>query len=128
MGDNANMDSAGLYEEVYAVVRLIPRGMVMSYGGVARQCGRPGRARAVGYALHAAPPKTRIPWWRVINALGRLSIPNNELSSIQRDKLMAEGIHVSEDMRIDMRTYDAEMIVYEKLRRRLSKATPRGHS
>jgi len=112
------MDSASFYQEVYAVVRLIPRGMVMSYGGVARQCGRPGRARAVGYALHAASPKARVPWWRVINAQGRLSIPSNEISDMQRRKLTDEGVHVDDDLRIDIRIYDAEMIVYEKLKAR----------
>jgi methylated-DNA-protein-cysteine methyltransferase-like protein len=115
------MDSSGFYQEVYAVVRMIPRGMVMSYGGVARQCGRPGRARAVGYALHAAPTKARIPWWRVINAQGRLSIPDNETSFTQRSRLIAEGVHVSDDLRVDMRAYDAEMIVYDKLRMKRDK-------
>ncbi len=110
------METTSFYEQVYAVVRLIPRGMVMSYSGVARQCGYPGRARAVGYALHATPPTGRIPWWRVINAQGRLSIPNNEISSLQHDKLIAEGVQVGEDLRVNMRIYDGEMIVYEKIR------------
>lgn len=112
------MDSTGFYQQVYAIVRMIPRGMVMSYGGVARQSGFPGRARGVGYALHALTQKARVPWWRVINAQGRLSIPNNEVSSTQRDKLMAEGVLVSEELHVNMRVYDAEMIVYEKLRRK----------
>jgi methylated-DNA-protein-cysteine methyltransferase-like protein len=72
----------------------------------------------VGYALHALTPKARVPWWRVINAQGRLSIPNNEVSSIQRDKLMAEGVQVDDDLRVNMRVYDAEMTVYEKLHKK----------
>ncbi|HEY3289983.1 MAG TPA: MGMT family protein [Anaerolineae bacterium] len=112
------MESTSFYQQVYAIVRMIPRGMVMSYGGVARQSGFPGRARGVGYALHALTPKARVPWWRVINAQGRLSIPNNEVSSIQRDKLMAEGVQVDDDLRVNMRVYDAEMTVYEKLHKK----------
>jgi methylated-DNA-protein-cysteine methyltransferase-like protein len=92
--------------------------MVMSYGGVARQCGRPGMARAVGYALHMLPPGTGVPWWRVINAAGRISIPWPEGAERQREKLRAEGVRVDEEFRTDMRTYDCEMVVYEKLRRK----------
>jgi methylated-DNA-protein-cysteine methyltransferase-like protein len=41
------------YEQVYALVRQIPRGRVTSYGRIAQMLGRPNSARAVGYALHA---------------------------------------------------------------------------
>ena len=70
------------YEEAYRVIKRIPKGMVMSYAGVARQCGRPGVQRAVGYALRALPADSKVPWWRVINSqgkcsTGRLTIPMN---------------------------------------------------
>jgi methylated-DNA-protein-cysteine methyltransferase-like protein len=103
------------YEQVYRVVRLIPRGRVMSYGGVARQCGRPGVARAVGYALHSLPRGHRVPWWRVINSAGRISIPDPDAAARQRELLMAEGISVNDALRVDMRRYDAEMVVYQRL-------------
>ena len=107
-----------LYQQIYEVVKLIPRGKVMSYGGVARQCGHPGMARTVGYALHSLQPGARVPWWRVINSVGRISIPGAEASDTQRSKLQAEGVAVdAETLRVDMRAYDSEMIVYEKLRR-----------
>ncbi|MCL5998311.1 MAG: MGMT family protein [Chloroflexi bacterium] len=112
------MQIPSFYEQVYEVVRLIPKGRVMSYGGVARQCGRPGRARAVGYALHMLQAGTRVPWWRVINSYGRISIPDPEAAELQRQKLTEEGVVLDEHLRTDMRKYDAEMVVYEKLRRR----------
>jgi methylated-DNA-protein-cysteine methyltransferase-like protein len=112
------MASSTFYQQVYDVVRLIPKGRVMSYGGVARQCGLPGRARGVGYALHGLPDPVNIPWWRVVNSFGRISIPNPETASMQRDLLRAEGIPVSEELTLDLRAYDAEMIVYKKLQRR----------
>ena len=104
------------YDQVYAVVRLIPKGMVMSYGGVARQMGRPGLARTVGYALHDLPNGNNVPWWRVVNSQGRIS--NGYSPETQRDLLRAEGVAVDDDLRLDMRQYDAEMIVYRKLQRR----------
>ena len=112
------MPAPNFYEQVYEVVRLIPKGKVMSYGGVARQCGRPGVARAVGYALHMVPAHAHVPWWRVINSYGRISIPNPEAAELQRQKLMAEGVLVDDTLRTDMRRYDAEMAVYRKLQRR----------
>lgn len=112
------MPSLSFYEQVYAVVRLIPKGRVMSYGGVARQCGRPGVARAVGYALHMVPANARVPWWRVINSYGRISIPDPTTAELQRQKLIAEGVSVDDTFRTDMRRYDAEMAVYRKLQQR----------
>ena len=119
------MESPSFYRQVYDVVRLIPKGRVMSYGGVARQCGRPGMARAVGYALHSVPDHERVPWWRVINSHGRISIPDPRAAALQRDLLMEEGVAVDDDMRTDMRTYDAETVVYGKLHR---KVRARSHS
>ena len=116
------MDAGSFYELVYAVVRLIPKGMVMSYGGVARQAGYPGRARGVGYALHALSAGKKVPWWRVINSAGRISIPDPDGAQTQRDKLMAEGVVVDDDLRVNMRDFDAEMRVYEKLHRAMKKS------
>ncbi len=115
------MEPSNFYAQVYAVVRLIPRGKVMSYGGVARQCGRPGMARAVGYALHSLPKHERVPWWRVINSYGRISIPDPQAAATQRDLLVGEGVAVDDTLRTDMRVYDAELVVYEKLHRRAEK-------
>ncbi len=103
------------FQDVYRVVKLIPKGMVMSYSGVARQCGSPRSARYVGFALHALPAHTRVPWWRVINAQGRIS--NQYAPDEQRRRLEAEGVVVNDQMRVDMRLFDAEAIVHWKLSR-----------
>jgi methylated-DNA-protein-cysteine methyltransferase-like protein len=83
---------ASVYERIYAVVRRIPRGRVCTYGGVAALAGNPGRARQVGYALHALPEHTSVPWHRVINAQGRISLrrPGGDLE--QRYRLEDEGV------------------------------------
>lgn len=78
---------------IWQVVALIPAGKVATYGDVARLAGLPGAARRVGAALRALPPDTRIPWHRVINARGRLSLPEaSEAQYTQRERLEAEGI------------------------------------
>lgn len=102
------------FEAVYEVVNLIPPGKVMSYGGVARLCGSPRSARYVGFALHALLPDSDIPWWRVVNVWGRIS--NAYLPKEQRRRLEAEGVRVGDDWRVDMRVFDAEALVAERLR------------
>lgn len=85
--------SSRTYVRLYAVVRRIPRGRVATYGQVAALAGLPGHARQVGYALHALPRGTRLPWHRVINAKGEVSRrrrPGDELS--QRMLLEREGV------------------------------------
>lgn len=87
---------AGLsrYERIYRAVRRIPRGRVATYGDVARLAGLPRQPRLVGYALHAAPPGARLPWHRVVNAAGRISlgrgVPGGDLE--QRFRLEREGV------------------------------------
>ena len=81
------------YARIYAVVRRIPYGRVATYGQVAELAGLPGHARQVGYALHALPSSTALPWHRVINAAGAISlrrIPGYELT--QRQLLEEEGV------------------------------------
>jgi methylated-DNA-protein-cysteine methyltransferase-like protein len=84
----------GRWERIYAVVRRIPRGKVASYGQVAALAGLPGHARQVGYALHARRDEHAVPWHRVVNAQGRLSlgsgVPGGQIP--QRFRLEAEGV------------------------------------
>jgi methylated-DNA-protein-cysteine methyltransferase-like protein len=61
------------YRRIYAVVSKIPRGRVATYGQIAVLAGLEGRARLVGYALHALPERSGLPWHRVINARGEVS-------------------------------------------------------
>ena len=93
------------YQRIYAVVRRIPRGRVATYGQVAALAGLPGHARQVGYALHALPDGTAVPWHRVINARGevsRRSVPGPELS--QRMLLEREGVRFDPRGRVDLRS------------------------
>ncbi len=100
---------SSFYEQVYAVVRRIPRGRVSSYGRIAAMLGRPRAARAVGYALNALsdkrddPAYQNIPWQRVVNSQGRISIVNREKSANRQAELLREeGVDVSEELKIDL--------------------------
>ena len=97
---------AGNYRRIYAVVRRIPRGRVASYGQVARLAGLPGHARQVGYAMHALPAGTTVPWHRVVNAQGAVSrrrVPGAELT--QRMLLLREGVQFGARGRIPLDRY-----------------------
>ena len=88
------MASKDTHSRIYAVVSRIPRGRVATYGQVARLAGLPGQPRLVGYALSALPEGTRVPWQRVVNAQGRISIRSDgsPMADIQRHLLMQEGV------------------------------------
>lgn len=101
------MKNVNFYDQVYAVVRLIPSGKVTSYGRVARMLGRPRAARAVGYALNALPDKRKdpafeaVPWQRVVNHVGVISVRNrDDTPNRQAELLREEGVAVGEELRL----------------------------
>jgi methylated-DNA-protein-cysteine methyltransferase-like protein len=89
------------YQSIYAVVRRIPRGRVASYGQVARVAGLTNAARQVGYALHALPTGSSVPWHRVLNAQGSVSIRNHHALT-QRLLLAREGVRFDARARVDL--------------------------
>ena len=91
------------YRRIYTVVRRIPPGRVATYGQVASLAGLAGHARQVGYALHALPAGTLVPWHRVVNASGRISaraVPGSELE--QQLLLEREGIRLDARGRVSL--------------------------
>jgi methylated-DNA-protein-cysteine methyltransferase-like protein len=94
------------YQRIYAVVRRIPRGRVATYGQVAALAGIPGHARQVGYALHALPAESGVPWHRVINARGEISLRAlNDNDRLQRMLLVREGVRLSREGKISLDHY-----------------------
>lgn len=91
---------------VYRVVRRIPPGRVLSYGDVAALLGRPRAARGVGAALASLEDGVDIPWWRVVNRNGEISIRHPSLSGhLQRVLLEQEGVRFGAGRRIDMEAF-----------------------
>lgn len=81
------------YQRLWAAAERIPFGCVATYGQVAALAGMPRQARHVGFALHALPRGSAVPWHRIINAQGRLSLPPNSAGGReQRKRLQAEGV------------------------------------
>ena len=92
--------------QVYAIVRQIPRGRVVSYGGVAALLGHPRAARGVGHALSALPADSDVPWWRVINARGEISNRGALHGALlQRKLLHREGVRLDKRGRADWEKY-----------------------
>jgi methylated-DNA-protein-cysteine methyltransferase-like protein len=101
------MSGASSYQRIYAAVRRIPRGRVSTYGAIARVAGLGGHARQVGYALSALPTGTSVPWHRVINAQGRLSLERSASGAgiTQRLRLVREGIVVNAGGRVSLEKF-----------------------
>jgi methylated-DNA-protein-cysteine methyltransferase-like protein len=90
------------YEEIYRIVRRIPKGRVATYGMIAALAGVPRHARRVGYAL-AALRDDDVPWHRVINAKGEISArPATGHHELQRKMLKSEGVTFDREGRIDL--------------------------
>ena len=86
------------------MVRRIPRGRVAGYGQIAELCDMEGHARLVGYAMHALPRGTHVPWHRVLSASGRISIPGPP-GRRQRALLEAEGVRFLPSGKVDLKKH-----------------------
>lgn len=94
-------------QSVINIVNFIPKGKVVSYGQVALYAGLPRVAREVGWTLRSLPENIGIPWWRVINNEGRISIKGNKNADaeMQKRRLEQEGVEVSDLFEIDIEKY-----------------------
>ncbi|ADT86595.1 MGMT family protein [Vibrio furnissii] len=90
--------------QIFAVIHQIPHGKVSTYGEIARMAGYPGYARHVGKALGNLPKDSKLPWFRVINSKGEISLTGPDWDR-QRERLVVEGIAVSAEGRISLKKY-----------------------
>jgi len=94
------------YERIWKVVRRIPKGRVATYGQIAELAGLEGHARQIGYAMHALPSGSGVPWHRVINAQGEVSPrASGDSHELQRMLLEAEGVAFDARGRCDLKRY-----------------------
>ena len=100
------MDS-GFDARVRQVVAQIPSGRLATYGQIAELIGAYGCARQVGWALRRLSLPSEVPWHRVVNAQGRISMRLSREGSdwIQRELLLAEGIPVDAEGRLPLARY-----------------------
>ena len=85
-----------LHRQILEVIALIPYGKVATYGQIAKLAGLPKHARLVGYVLKHLDAESQIPWFRVINSQGKLSVTriNGSGQNIQQDLLEREGVYL----------------------------------
>ncbi len=97
----------GFDERVRQVVAQIPAGQLATYGQIAELIGAYGCARQVGWALRRLALPSEVPWHRVVNAQGRISMSLSREGSdwIQRELLLAEGIPVDAEGRLPLARY-----------------------
>jgi methylated-DNA-protein-cysteine methyltransferase-like protein len=89
-------------DAIYSALHRIPAGKVTTYGQVAQMANLPGAARLVGNLLRDLPDESRLPWHRVVNAQGRISLPPGSPGhDEQTRRLLAEGIAITRG-RIDL--------------------------
>jgi methylated-DNA-protein-cysteine methyltransferase-like protein len=92
-------------ERILAVIRAIPKGKVTAYGHVAAFAGIPRGARQVARILHALSEREKLPWHRIINGAGKISLPMDGPGRVQRKLLIKEGVRVDEEGRVDVRKH-----------------------
>ncbi len=102
---DSHSNKAQKRQAIFLALASIPPGKVVSYGQLAHLAGLPGGARQVGKALGDLPEGTQLPWFRVINAQGRISFPLDSTAyCLQKQKLEAEGV-IFKNNKISLRDF-----------------------
>jgi methylated-DNA-protein-cysteine methyltransferase-like protein len=94
----------GVHESIHEIVRLIPPGRVASYGQIAAIHGA-CTPRMVGYAMASVPSGADVPWHRVINSRGAISLRPGDGQELQRAMLESEGVEFDERGRVDLERF-----------------------
>lgn len=92
-------------EDVLRIIRDIPPGKVLTYGRVAALAGKPNGARQVSRLLHSMSEKYDLPWHRVINAGGKISLKPSYGFELQKALLESEGVCFSKQETVDLNIY-----------------------
>ena len=92
-------------ERLKALIKQIPVGKVATYGQIALYAGNPRASRQVAWILHSSSRKDNLPWHRVINSKGRISLPKDRGYDLQKKLLENEGVVFDEDDFIDLYEY-----------------------
>ena len=93
------------YENVIEIIKNIPPGKVATYGEIADYAGNRRAARQVSYILNSSWKKHNLPWHRVINSKGGISLRRGYGYDLQKKLLKKEGIKFDKDDRIDLKKF-----------------------
>lgn len=89
-------------EKAKAFIKRIPSGKVTTYGIIAAASGNPRAARQVSWLLHSSSMTDELPWHRVVNKSGRISLSHGQGYEIQKALLIEEGVRFNDDDIIDL--------------------------
>lgn len=104
-------------EQAIKVIVSVPAGSVLSYGRVALLAGSPRAARQVGWLLNSMSDKYNLPWHRIVNAQGKISLRDPISSFEQKMRLEEEGIVFTNDHTISLKKYmwDVDFIEFDRI-------------
>ncbi len=92
-------------QRVKDIIKNIPTGKVATYGQIATYAGNSRASRQVAWILHSSSGKDNLPWHRVINSKGRISLPHNGGYEMQKGLLEEEGILFDKNDKINFNRY-----------------------
>jgi methylated-DNA-protein-cysteine methyltransferase-like protein len=92
-------------ENIKQIIKSIPRGKVATYGQIAAFAGSPRAARQVVRILHSCSIKDNLPWHRVINGQGKISLKPGQGYESQKRLLKKEGVKFALDGSVDLNQY-----------------------
>lgn len=98
-----------LFNDIWALVSQVPCGRVVTYGQIAALLRVPGGARTVGWAMHALPEGSDVPWHRVVGAGGAVRLPDHGGRALQIMLLRQEGVAVDDHGGIDLVIYQWQL-------------------
>jgi methylated-DNA-protein-cysteine methyltransferase-like protein len=98
-------ESTSFHQRVKGVIQKIPKGKVATYGQIAALAGNPRAARQVVRVLHSSSRKDNLPWHRVVNKEGKISLKLNYGYETQKRLLRREGVKFNKDDTIDFSRY-----------------------
>jgi methylated-DNA-protein-cysteine methyltransferase related protein len=99
------MDASNNKIAIYTALRSVPAGKVVTYGQLAKMAGLPGAARLAGTVLCQLPENTDLPWHRVVNAQGKISMAENSPGYLEQiRRLQVDGVFLVNG-RIPLKTY-----------------------
>ncbi|MEE9553929.1 MAG: MGMT family protein [candidate division Zixibacteria bacterium] len=105
MNAKSNSENLSFSEQIKILLKRIPRGKVATYGQIAAMAGNPQAARQVVRVLHSSSKKDRLPWHRVINSKGTISLEPGFGYEEQKSLLIKEGVKFGKSNKIDFERF-----------------------
>ncbi|TXT60764.1 MAG: DNA base-flipping protein [Promethearchaeota archaeon] len=92
-------------KNVIKIIQRIPKGKILTYGAIAKLAGNPQAARQVSWILHSSSKKYDLPWHRIINSKGEISLKIKKDKNLQKHLLEKEGIEFKTDYQMELSSY-----------------------